>query len=220
MEICRHLAMTRWEMENFTLPEGFSPAFLSWERELSDLPERLPENTLLVLCDRFPMEPPEKILQAVEKTGCQTVLLDFQKPDREALIKALLRFFPKAAVSEPYAHLTEGPVFLPPCPPDKPLADHLAPWKNREIWLDTAPEILELTVTPTGCTPKSLQFPPNPPCFTHESLHCRYKTEILPTEIRFTLWRDREMLEAHTLQAQTLGITKTVTLFQEWHSTQ
>ena len=217
MEICRYLAMTRWEMENFPVPQGFFPALLPWEPNLADLPERLPEETVLVLHDGFPIESPGPILEAVEKTGCSGVLLDFQKPGQEAILKALVRELPHPiAVSEPYAREVGGAVFLPPCPPDRPLETHLAPWKDRQIWLDTAPEVLELTLTETGCTAKTLPSPPNSPHFTHETLNCRYKIETFPNKLTFTLWRDKQMLEAHMEQAQALGVTKTFTLFQEW----
>ena len=217
MEICRYLAMSRWEMENFSVPQSFRPAFLPWEPNLTDLPKRLPEGTALVLHDGFPMENPGPILEAVEKTACSVVLLDFQKPGREALIKALLQKLPHPiAVSEPYANEADCAVFLPPCPPDRPLEAHIAPWKGREIWLDTAPEVLELTLTETGCTAKTLPSPPNSPHFTHETLNCRYKIENFPNKLTFTLWRDKQMLEAHMEQAQALGVKKVIGLFQEW----
>ncbi len=217
MEICRYLAMTRWEMEKFSAPQGFFSAFLPWEPNLADLPPRLPEGSLLVLHDGFSLENPGPILEAVEKTVCSGVLLDFQKPGQEAVMEQLFRQLPHPiAVSEPYAEKWGGAVFLPPCPPDRPLETHLAPWKNREIWLDTAPEVLELTLTETGCTAKNLPYPPNSPHFTHETLHCHYQIETFPSKITFTLWRDKAMLEAHIEQAQTLGVAKTFTLFQEW----
>ena len=213
MKICRHMAMTRWEMENYAVPEGFFPAFLPWEEDLADLPK----GALLVLHDALPPEDPAPILEAVEKSDPCGILLDFQKPGQESVVKALCGKLPHPiAVSEPYAGGVEGAVFLPPCPPDRPLEAHIAPWKGREIWLDTAPEVLLLTLKPTGCAAENLLSPPNSPHFTHETLCCRYKTEIHPTEIRFTLWRDKQMLEAHTHQAQTLGITKTFCLYQEW----
>jgi hypothetical protein len=215
MKICRHMAMTRWEMENSAVPEGFSPAFLPWEEDLADLPK----GTLLVLHDQLPLEDPAPILEAVKKSEHCGILLDFQKPGQETLIKYLLKKLPPTtALSELYAKETDNPVFLPPCPPDRPLEAHIAPWKGREIWLDTAPEVLLLTLKPTGCAAENLLSPPNSPHFTHETLCCRYKTEIHPTEIRFTLWRDKQMLEAHMEQAQTLGVTKTIGLFQEWKS--
>ena len=217
MEICRYLAMTRWEMENYAVPEGFSPAFLPWEETSEDLPK----GTLLVLHDALPLEDPAPILEAVNKSEPCGILLDFQKPGRESTVKALWGNLPRPiAVSEPYANTVEGAVFLSPCPPDRPLEAHIAPWKHREIWLDTTPEVLLLTINTTGCTAESRPTPPNSPHFTHETLCCRYKIETAPNQITFTLWRDKQMLEAHTHQAQTLGVTKTMGLFQEWHRAQ
>lgn len=219
MEICRYLAMTRQEMENFPVPQGFFPAFLPWEPNLADLPERLPEETVLVLHDGFPIENPGPILEAVEKTGCSGVVLDFQKPGQEAILNALVQKLPHPiAVSEPYAREVKGAVFLPPCPPDRPLDAHLAPWQGREIWLDVSPEVLVLTLTGDGCAAASSPRPPDGPCFTDENLCCRYRCEVFPDKAVFTLWRDKPMLEAHIKQAQTLGVTKTIGLFQEWKS--
>lgn len=215
MEICRYLAMTRWEMEKYTLPQGFFPAFLSWEADWTDLPETVAPGSLLIVNDRLPPTNPARLGAAAEAFA--GVLLDFQKPGQETLVQALAAVLPyPPAVSEPYGAASGGPVFLPPCPPDKPLADHLAPWKNREIWLDTMPEVLTLTLTEAGCTAAPLPQPPTGPHFTDENLCCRYKIETAPNQITFTLWRDKQMLEAHMEQAQALGVTKTFTLFQEW----
>ena len=213
MEICRILAMTRWEMENYVVPEGFSPAVLLLERELTDLPSEI----LAVIPDpEDPLLLPEK---TVDETAFPGVVLDFQKPGQEALVNKLAGSLPcPVAVSELYAHQTQGPVFLSPCPPDKPLEAHLAPWKHREIWLDTTPQPLQFTVTPTKCHINSTQFPQNSPYFTHKGLHCHYISQITPEKITFTLWRDRQMLESHIRKAEALGVTKALGLFQEWNS--
>ena len=214
MEICRYLAMTRQEMENFALPEGFSRACLAWEAGLADLKA---EGSLLVLTDRHPLPPAEAVQEAVETFRCAGVVLDFQKPGQEAAAKALCLPCP-VGVSELYAPCREGPVFLSPCPPDRPLDAHLAPWQGREIWLDVSPEVLVLTLTGDGCAAASSPRPPDGPCFTDENLCCRYRCEVFPDKAVFTLWRDKQMLEAHMEQAQTLGVTKTIGLFQEWKS--
>lgn len=232
MEISRYLAMTQWELAHCALPAGFQAAwmachFSSYGTGLSNLPTNLPPGSLLMVNDRTPIfchDPQrigEELQETVEALGCCGVLLDLQRPGEpqtRELCRSLSQALPcPLGVSEVYADETSGPVFLPPCPPDRPLREHLASWQGRELWLDTAPEALSLELTVTGCKVLPLPWEPVPEdTFTDRELHCSYRLRIETDRALFTLWRDGHQLEAHLREAEALGVTKALGLLQEW----
>lgn len=231
MEISRYLAMTPGEMEYSVLPQGNRPAwmachFSSYGTGLSNLPDRLPPESLLILNDRTPIyghDPRQissQLTEAVNSFRCSGVLLDFQRPGEQEtteLCRHLAEVLPcPLGISESYAGDLSCAVFLSPVPPDRPLRDHLAPWPNRELWLDSAIEVLSLELTEAGCEAKTLPWEPVPETtFTDEALHCRYKAEVSENRLRFTLWRDKRQLEALLQEAKTLRVTKAISLYQE-----
>jgi len=232
MEISRYLAMTQAETERYPLPEGFRAAWMAchfspYGTGLSNLPRHLPAGSLLTVNDRTPIfgHDPERIAkelnETVEALGCCGVLMDLQRPG-EVRSRELCRHLSQAltcplGVSEAYAPEIQGPVFLSPCPPDRPLKDHLSPWQGRELWLDTAPEILSLVLTEAGCEVLSLPWEPVPEdAHTDSSLHCRYRIQTETDRVLFTLWRDGPGLDAHLREAEALGVTKALGLLQEW----
>ena len=232
MEISRYLAMTPSEMEVFSLPAGYFPAYMAchfspYATGLSNIPDTLPQNSMLILNDRTPIcgHDPEvivqQLLQAWEYLGFESLLLDFQRSGQEAihsLCQHLVRAFPcPAAVSEQYAKEADCPVFLSPAPLDQPLQEYIAPWEGREVWLDIAPAAACITVTESGSSLSPLPFSPPPEnALADETLHCLYRTEVLENEIRFSLWRDLPQLDALVKEAQDLGIAKCIGLYQEF----
>lgn len=229
MAIDAFLAMTAAEMEgNRDLPPhcGWMACHFSpYGTGLTNLPASLPPDSLLILNDRIPIRDhdPEQILQqlknVLETLYCRGLLLDFQRPgceETQDLVKALLAALPcPVAVSEHYAADGDHPVFLPPVPLSTHLADYLAPWTGREIWLELALDGESLTLTEQGCTVLPLPYPdPNAPGFADDSLHCHYSIAMKEAAC-FTLWRTREDLEALTEEAARLGVTTCVGLYQE-----
>jgi hypothetical protein len=195
--------------------------FSSYGTGLSNLPPPLPEGAMVILNDRTPIHghDPDTILQQLMVLRPSCLLLDFQRPGVDTvmeLARILVKQLPcPVGISHIYAQELNCPVFLPPLPPDGALEEYLDPWKGREIWLEVALEGITYTLTENGSTTSPLLHPPQDG-FPEESLHCHYKIETFPNKITFTLWRDKQMLEAHMEQAQTLGVTKAFTLFQEW----
>ena len=188
---------------------------------LSNFPAELPPGTMLILDDSTPMDghDPETILKQLssqlEQYQCESLLLDFQRPGigaQQKLAETLCRSLPcPVAVSELYAAGLSCPVFLSPVPPDRPLAEHLRPWRTREIWLDAALDGLEFTLTETGCAAAPLfDFPEEG--MRDEILHCHYKVESPAT---FRLWRTQEDLDALLQEAESLGVTRAIGLLQE-----
>jgi len=191
---------------------------------LTNLPRTLPENSLLILNDRTPFcghEPEavsQMLLQTAEEFRCRGILLDLQRPGCEKIgriIKRVLTLPLPVAVSDLYASKYDCPVFLSPPPPHKALADHAAPWQGREIWLETALDSCTITVTKEGS-----QVLPSPPSsgdfpFQDDTLHCHYRIETGQEQICFSLQRTREDVASLLQEAEALGVTCAIGLYQE-----
>ena len=231
MEISRYLAMTKGEIAHFSCPDGYYPGWMAchfspYGTGLSNFPRQLPLGSMLILNDRTPIcgHDPVLIRQQLEAAviayGCNCVLLDFQRPmvpETADLCAILSTGLPcPVGISEIYAKEIPGPVFLSSIPADHPPRDHFTPWQGREIWLETAPEAVEITVTESGSKTQSLPLPPECASFFDSTLYCRYCQEIREQEICFTLWRDLSALDALTQAVVAQGVTKTVGLFQDF----
>jgi len=233
MKIRRYLAMTAAEIASFPLPQEvcawMACHFSPYGTGLSNLPPALPRGALLILNDRIPIcgHDPERIAaqlrQTVEALSCSGVLLDFQQehPELLPLAEYLTTVLPcPAAVSDRYATKLDCPVFLSPCPHHASLAEHLFPWAGREIWLDLAVDAEVLTLTGTGATIIPLPLGELPTDgHQEEGLHCHYSIETEADVARFTLWRTREDLDALAQEAENLGVTALIGLYQEWKDT-
>ena len=230
MALPLYLGMTAAEFQkSSTLPEHsawmachYSPYALG----LSNIPTQLPENAMLILNDRTPAQghDPDLILRQVtelaETLHYKYILLDFQRPDsaeNQAVAQALsanLRC--PVGVTPLYAKGLDCPVFLPPVPPHVPIKEHLVPWQGREIWLEAAlgGEIISVTESGSTISPlPSAEVPTKAP--EDPGLHCHYQIRTHNNHIDFTLWRTRENLSALLQQAEDLGVTKAVGLWQE-----
>lgn len=229
MEIPLYLAMTAGEFSVCaSLPPNIAWMachFSSSGEGLSNIPSRLPGHSLLILDDSIPMEDhraeriAEQLSKAVENLKPDGVLLDFQRPgdsQTEALVKEIVSVLPcPVGVSHHYAENLNCPIFLPPAASHQTLADHLAPYAGREIWLEVAPVWETITVTETGsqyCPAEGSSFPPGP--HRDDALHCHYGMQVLDDRIIFSLCRTREDLKEF-LGEKNLGITRAVGLYQE-----
>ena len=196
-----YLAMTGAEICTIT-----HPAYLM--EDLSDLP---PPGFLPVVTDRFPIDG-----QALHRfcQGREAVVLDFERPPTPALAAAV-QGLPCPAAAPP-GYSDRGPVFLPPPPLHVPLAQHLAPWQGREIWLEAALQRQTIVVTASGAEISA----PSPAGnlsggFYDKHLHCRFTQEIRPDRAVFTLFDTPETLKEKLDHAAALGVTRAVGLYQE-----
>ena len=107
-------------------------------------------------------------------------------------------------------------MLLSPAPVHIPLELYLKPWEGREIWLDAALSQESVKITPQGAT-VAAQFPPDgyTDGFYEETLRCRYRTDITPDQVIFTLFDTLETLEKKLELAASLGVTRAVGLWQE-----
>lgn len=230
MAIKRYLAMTAAEIEGnpaVPFPIGWMACqFSPYSQGLSNLPGTLPPGSLLILNDFTPMDGHDpsvvgaQLRQCADSLQCSGVLLDFQRPEIQEtaeLAAFLVSALPRpVAVSLCRAGELNCPVFLPPAPHHVPLRDYLAPWQDREVWLDLAPDGEIITLTEKGTVTAPL--PPGPlPAHGHREpqLHCHYQIELSESQAVFTLWRTREDLEALLEEAEGLGVKTAVGLFQE-----
>lgn len=200
--------------------------FSPYSEGLSGIPESLPKKAMLILNDRMacaghsPDLVAGQLADAVSRLSCESVLLDFQRPPEPeslAMVKTIIKKLPcPAAVTEGFAEPFDCPVFLSPAPLHIPLDQHMAPWSNREIWLEAALCQEEVLITGKGmaCNPI---FPTEQLAdgFYEEALRCCYRTQITGDSIDFTLFDTRESLEKKLELAAELGVSRAVGLWQE-----
>lgn len=231
MALPLYLAMTCAE---FTSAAALPPKiawmachFSPYGTGLSNLPDAMPENSLIILNDRIPIHghQPEQILAqlnaCVKKQNARGVLLDLQRPgaaETQMLAEVLVRELPcPVGVAEPYAADLDCPIFLPPAPLDVPLSDYLAPWQGREIWLEAALDCEEITVTSTGAS-RAHGFAPPELQHLDPALHCRYAITLAQNHAKFTLCRTADTFPALLEEAQALSVTMAVGLYQEFRA--
>ena len=229
MPIDLYLAMTDAEMAACAQ----MPAKVGWMAchfspsgpGLSNLPKALPPRSILILDDHLPFQDhraeiiSEQLTNIAAMFDIRGVLLDFQRdvtPEVQNLVAGLVTELP-CPVAAPPAYAAKGaPVFLPPCPPNRRLADYLLPYKNREIWLEIAKDKLEICVTEKGCSMAACTGE----CTGHfphkdENLHCHYRIDQKTHKITFTLQRSMEDLQDLMDEAGRLGVNTAVGLWQE-----
>ena len=230
MGISLYLAMTAAEISACdTLPDMLAYMachFSPYTTGLSNIPNTLPPQSVLIVNDRTPICGHDhkliayQLSQALEALQCGSLLLDFQRPDNpetEALCQYLTQQITRPiGISAPFAAGLDCAVFLPPCPPDTLLEDHLAPWKGREIWLETAADFTKITVDKQGshyaCAPAdpSIELP-----HTDPELICHYRIDLTDSSAVFTLGRADEDTALLLKKAEALGVTQCFGLWQE-----
>ena len=231
MPIARYLAMTGAEMAgNAVFPDyaawmacHFSPG----GKGLSNLPKGLPPGSLLILDDSTPIQDhdPERIAaelgSCMERLQCTGLLLDFQRPGEEqarTLTEYLCQVLPfPVVVSDSYADGLDCGVFVSPVPPDESMDMWLSRWSGREIWLDTTMEGLEIVLTEKGAKNVPLPVWDCPEGGLEDTrLHCHYQITLGSDSAVFTLWRTMEDIAAQLEEAEQLGVTAAVGLYQEF----
>ena len=233
MPIAHYLAMTAAEIAgNSAFPRHaawmachFSPSGVG----LSNLPNWLPPDCLLILDDSTPIHDhaPERIaselIASMERLQCVGLLLDFQRPGIEQTRKLAEYLcgafsFP-VVVSDTYAAGLDCGVFVSPIPPDEAMASRLARWRGREIWLDTTMEGLEIVLTEKGAKSATLPHQKYPDCGLEDrKLHCHYRISLSENSAVFTLWRTKSDISVQLEEAEALGVTAAVGLYQEFGS--
>lgn len=192
---------------------------------LTNIPSSLPPGSLLILNDRTPVnghDPArvaELLQQTVEGLGCSGILLDFQRPGCEetaAIVQKVVTLPCPVCVSHLYAAGLDCPVFLPPVPLLKTVEEHLAPWKDRQAWLELALDSCRVTVTKNGSHLLPLTPGSNGDCpHCDMQLFCNYGVIFDQKEAVFTLKRSKNDLQNLMKEAEKWGITQFIGLWQE-----
>lgn len=225
-----YLAMTGAEYRRAAPPSPIAwmaCQFSSRSAGLSNMPPSLPSGSIIILNDRVPPDGHDEARAAgelaacVERTGAESVLLDFERPHSEHCARMAQRIASTlpcpVAVTPPYIDCTEGPVFLPPVPPHLSLSDYLKPWQGRELWLDLAPETEVLTLTKDGCSCRTEAYSePDGTVFTDSDLCCRYSIRVNEVQAVFTLCRHPDDLVLLLEKGNALGVTRGLGLYQEF----
>lgn len=188
---------------------------------LSDCPRWLPPGSLLILDDSAPIQghDPDQIRRELEdilsKFSCSALLLDFQRPGGEDMTLALAELPCPAVVTERYAHMTSGPVLLPPVPPYMLPGKHLKPWAGRDIWLELSKDSCAIRLTKAGAE-LSEERPDVAGRHHHKELHCSYDIMLHSEEAIFRLHRTPEDFLSLLQESEALGVTTAVGLMQEF----
>ncbi len=198
--------------------------FSSYATGLSNLPENLPEGSILILNDRTPIfgHDPVRILQDLtgihQHSPLRGVLLDFQtdSPALTELTRFLTGELPcPVAATEAYAKDADCAVFLSPPTVNLSLERYIAPWKGRKLWLEASMLAQVFTVTEDGCTVETLQTPQDDLPFAHERLCCHYSLQKQDRAMVVTIARTKDDFIAQLRQADGLGVELAVGLYQE-----
>lgn len=231
MAIKPYLAMTAAEFRQAAslpeLPAWMACHFSPYSTGLSNLPSRLPEGAVVMVNDITPIHAhdPETILHQLQRcadtVSCTAIVLDFQRKPGDAirnLTRTLLDALPcPVVVSDLLAEEFDCPVFLSPCPPYRPLEEHIAPWGGREIWLEAARSAARIRLTAQGSRTEEPVLP-EAEGFPEAGLHCHYSISASPDEVFFTLWRSDDDLQDLLTEAESLGICNAIGLYQELRS--
>lgn len=228
MKIPLYLAMTAAEYSRCTeIPPHIcwmACHFSSSGPGLSNMPHSLPAGSVLMVDDSIPFSNHRQeaisaqLAAAVKDFQLRAIILDLQRPaaqNTKALSEALQKL-PCPIICTPAYAPPSSPVLLPPCPPNRRLQDHIAPFKNREIWLELALEGLSIGIDRQGCHSEPVPYE-NAAAFPHwdERLLCHYKITRGADCVTFHLQRSREDLQKLLESAERLGITHAVGLWQE-----
>ena len=224
MAIRTYLAMTGEEIAGYSeMPENAAWMVCPFSDDWEEVPWQLQDHPFLVLTDGVQPESAafEDLISKICALEPRQVLLDFQqKKGREvdAFAESLRRSLQCPVIaSHNYADGKNGPVFLPPVPLHARLCDHIASWKDREIWLDISAEGEQIILTETGAAVKPLShIVPEGIVHQEKNLHCHYTISLQEDSAVFALWRTQEDLEDLLQEAETLGIQNAIGLYQEW----
>lgn len=227
MPIAHYLAMTAEEMAASPPPPHsawMACHFSAYSTGLANLPDALPEHSLLILNDRVPIHGHdaqricEELISILGSFHCSGLLVDFQNPvtqEASLLVRQLIQALPcKIAVTADYRQ-DGAAVFLPPVPVTVPLREHIAPWKGSEIWLETSLEGQSIQLTQQGITLAPMIAPESGTIHKDATLHCRYVVQEAENAVLFRCWRTQEELTSLLKEAEALGITTAVGLYQE-----
>lgn len=224
MALPRYLALTS---EEFAACASLPPRmawmachFSPYGTGLVNLPPALPPGAMVILNDRIPPagHDPETVLRQLRQLSPACMLLDFQQPPNSAALELTRQIVNKlpcpVGLTADWGRDLRCPLFLPLPPPDTSMEEHLAPWQGRELWLELGLDAMSYTITEQGASPGVMAAIPETG-LEDSHLRCHYRIDLFDDRAVFSLWRTRQDLDALLEEAQQLGITKAIGLWQE-----
>ncbi len=191
---------------------------------ISGIPASLPPESILMLTDEMPIQQhdphrvADELLSAAENLKCSAILLDFQRPKTEEAATMAETILHAAAlpviISQPYGTLFSCPVLISPSPLWLSLETHLAPWQDRQIWLEAILEDAIVTVTKDGSQYSPCVHHKETP-FYNEALCVSYAVEEEKDCLQFYLHRGKEELKKLLQQANNIGVKNAIGLYQQ-----
>lgn len=230
MGIPLYLAMTALELQNCSrLPDHIAWMachFSPYGTGLCNIPSSLPPKSMIILNDRTPIyghDPQlitDQLIELKEKLNPDCFLLDFQRSDSQEtarLTQTLVEKLPcPVGVSDLYATDLPCPIFLSPPMITTPLVEHISKWQGREIWLESALDDMDIIVTEQGCVQSFTDTKQEDATeFICAELYCHYRTEIYDGGVNFHLSRQKDDLSSLLSEAESLGVTTAVGLYQQ-----
>ena len=223
MSMPLYLAMTAAEISRKEqLPQHLAYMachFSPYSTGLSNMPNQLPKNTMVILNDRIPVcgQDPDtvacQLAQLCEETEADSILLDLQRPfddHTEKIVRAILdTAVCPVGVSEIYAYNLDTPVFISVPPLNQTFTQHAKRWEGREIWLEAALEQATYAITETDCRPV---YSTSTAPLSCPSLFCHYGFREEADQVILSLERTREDLLALIDESP---VTKTIGLYQQ-----
>ena len=224
-----YLAMTQGEfLKCQHFPERIAwmeSSFSTSGTGLSQLPKKLPPDSLLMVTDQFPPQGHDselivrQLTKFLDTNKISGVILDFQRPCTEEsfhLADAIRKSLPcPVALTPPYITDRDCIVFLPPIPDYQTAKDWLKPYQGQEIWLETQLVGTEMIITGDGCRCHSLEKSLQGSIFEDAQCRCHYTLGIEQDQAVFSLQRKEDDLRALLNEAQGMGATKALGLYQE-----
>ncbi len=184
---------------------------------LENLPPKLPKGALILVDDLQPIgsHSPARIAKQLTELCSRYhpagIVLDLERrpmPRALQMVKHLTRLEQvPVAVTPAYARELDCPVFLT-APMHKKLPQLLAPWKDREIWLDLP--MGQWAVT--RGIPEPMQTPHSGPWGWDRFLCCGYVKTGSDT---YVLCRNQQMLPKILEEAGRLGVPRALLLASE-----
>ncbi len=227
MSLRLYLAMTEAEIRRApVLPRNLAYMachFSPYGTGLVNIPERLPQGSILIVNDRVPVlaHDPEQVAKqlsdAVRRLRAFGVLMDLQIPDNPRtaqIVKSVTASLPcPVGVSEPYAADLTCPIFGAP-PIYSPLTEYAQSKGNRPLWLEAFQETAFLAVTASGCAiTQDEKF--SGKSFVDETLQCKYQYSIQKDRALFHLSRQPEDIPGYLRKAEALGTEIAIGLYQQ-----
>lgn len=228
MEIPFYLAMTPCEIRQ----ADDVPGHLSWmsahfskENELlCNLPENLPENSILVIDDAFPISEHnsalilEQLKMILNNSDLIEILLDFQReynPKLKAFSAEVAGAFPNRVAVTPNYDNGKTIVFLPPAPPNIPIQQYLVPWRDRDTWLDLTMSKLAMRIKQNSVIMEDTCEVGKCPHISPE-LSTHYGITATNEEILIQFQRTKDDCNMLLQKAAEFGVTRGIGLYQEF----